>query len=142
MPDGNYPCYYKRSMNRRDAIRTLALGTARSLQAQSRKPNFVILYADDMGWSDVGMNGRKDWSTPNIDRLGSQGIIFDRWYSGMPLCAPSRACLLTGRYTIHHGVRNNATDIPKSEVTLAEALKPLGYKSALYGKWHRGQLAD
>jgi arylsulfatase A-like enzyme len=60
----------------------------------------------------------------------------------MPVCAPSRACLLTGKHTIHHGVRNNGTDLPRSEVTLAEALKPLGYATALFGKWHRGRLPD
>jgi arylsulfatase A-like enzyme len=109
---------------------------------QQRRPNFVMLYADDMGWSDVGFNGRKEWQTPHLDRLASQGTVFERWYTGMPLCAPSRACLLTGKYTIHHGVRTNNTDIPKSEVTIAEALKPLGYRSALIGKWHRGRLPD
>jgi arylsulfatase A-like enzyme len=101
-----------------------------------------MLYADDMGWSDVGFNGRRDWSTPNLDRLASQGTRFTRWYTGSPLCAPSRACLLTGRYTIHHGVKNNSTDLPKSEVTIAEALRPHGYATALFGKWHRGRLPD
>jgi len=64
--------------------------------------------------------------------------VFNRWYTAAPLCAPSRACLLTGRYTIHNTVRNNAVDLPASEVTLAEALKPLGYETALVGKWHHG----
>ena len=113
---------------------------AQSMPAQTRRPNLVILYADDMGWSDVRFNGREEWSTDNLDRLASQGTIFNRWYTGAPLCAPSRACLLTGRHTIHHGVRNNATDIPTSETTIAEALKPLGYATGLFGKWHRGQL--
>jgi arylsulfatase A len=111
-------------------------------QGQARRPNLVVLYADDMGWSDVGFNGRKEWSTPNLDRLAAQGTVFDRWYTGSPLCAPSRACLLTGRYTVHHGVRNNSVDLPQSETTIAEAVKPLGYATALIGKWHRGRLAD
>lgn len=128
-------------MNRRQVLRLLTAGAAASaLPAQTRKPNLVFLYADDMGWGDVGINGRKEWVTPNIDRLGAQGTIFDRWYTGMPVCAPSRACLMTGRYTIHHGVRNNSVDIPKSETTIAEALKAQGYKTALFGKWHRGNL--
>ncbi len=131
-------------LTRRQALLS-ALGAGlpfHPLPAQTRKPNFVFLYADDMGWGDVGFNGRKEWTTPNLDRLASQGTVFERWYTGMPLCAPSRACLLTGKYTIHHGVRNNGTDILSSEVTIAEALKPLGYKSALFGKWHRGRLPD
>jgi len=129
-------------MNRRDALRTMtaAILAGRAAPAQPRKPNLVFLYADDMGWGDVGFNGRKDWDTPNLDRLGAQGTIFNRWYTGSPLCAPSRACLLTGRYPIHHTVRNNSVDIPASETTLAEALKPLGYRTALVGKWHRGRL--
>ncbi|MCX6590106.1 MAG: sulfatase-like hydrolase/transferase [Acidobacteria bacterium] len=112
------------------------------MNAQStRRPNLVILYADDMGHHDVSFNGRKEWSTPNLDRLGAQGTVFDRWYSAYPLCAPSRAALLTGKYGIHNTVRNNVTDIPKDEVTLAEAVKPLGYSTALFGKWHQGKLA-
>jgi len=101
-----------------------------------------MILADDMGWSDTGFNGRKEWPTPNLDRLAREGTVFDRWYTSMPLCAPSRACLLTGKYTIHNGVRNNSTDIPKSQTTIARALKPQGYATALVGKWHRGTLPD
>ena len=119
----------------------LSLATV-SMAQTPRKPNVIFLYADDMGWGDVGFNGRKDWTTPNLDRLAAQGTIFDRWYTAFPVCAPSRACLLTGRYSIHHGVRNNSVDIPKDEVTIAEALKAQGYATALFGKWHRGQLPD
>src|SRR5262245_59597713 len=128
--------------SRREAMRLFSAGVLGSLtvSAQPRKPNLVMILADDMGYADTGFNGRKEWPTPNLDRLAREGTVFDRWYTAMPLCAPSRACLLTGRYTIHHGVRNNNTDIPKSEVTIAEALKPLGYATALCGKWHRGTL--
>ena len=93
-----------------------------------------------MGWGDVSFNGRKDWTTPNLDRLASQGTTFDRWYTACPLCAPSRACVMTGKYTIHNTVRGNSIDLPSSEVTIAEALQPLGYSTALIGKWHRGNL--
>ncbi len=131
--------------NRRDAVRLLAggtLGPFLNWAQEIRRPNFVMLLADDLGFGDVGFNGRKDWETPNLDRLAAQGTIFNRWYTASPLCAPSRACLLTGKYTIHNTVRNNNTDLPKSEVTIAEALKPFGYKSALAGKWHHGVLKD
>lgn len=129
-------------MHRRDALKTLAGSLASPLWAQPNRPNLLILFADDMGWGDVGFNGRKDWDTPNLDRLASQGTVFDRWYTAFPVCAPSRASLLTGRYTLHHGVRNNGPDLDPSETTIPEALKPLGYKSALIGKWHKGQRAD
>lgn len=127
-------------MTRRDALRTMGGALAAPLAAQSRRPNILVLFADDMGWGDVGFNGRKDWETPNLDRLATQGTVFDRWYTAFPVCAPSRASLLTGRYTIHHTVRSNEIDLPKDEVTIPEALKPLGYRSALIGKWHQGKL--
>ena len=130
--------------SRRNALRLLSAGALGSLvaPAQPRRPNLVMILADDMGWSDTGFNGRKEWPTPNLDRLAREGTVFDRWYTAMPLCAPSRACLLTGKYTIHNGVRNNSTDIPKSQTTIARALKPQGYATALVGKWHRGTLPD
>lgn len=143
MSFGISPQYNRQmSLTRRHVLGALgAAAMAPALQAQA-KPNFLFLFADDLGWGDVGFNGRKEWSTPNLDRLGAQGTIFDRWYTAFPVCAPSRACLLTGRYTIHHGVRSNAVDIPKGETTLAEALKAQGYKTALFGKWHKGRLPD
>jgi arylsulfatase A-like enzyme len=127
------------TITRRAAIQALC-GSAAALAQRPRKPNFLFLFADDMGWSDVGFNGRKDWATPNLDRLASQGTVFDRWYTACPVCAPSRAALMTGKYGIHNTVRNNSTDLPTGEVTIAEALKPRGYATALIGKWHRGNL--
>lgn len=116
----------------------LLLVFALTAAAQERKPNLVILYADDMGYNDVGFNGRKEWTTPNLDRLASEGTIFDRWYTAYPLCAPSRAALLSGKYGIHTGARSNQTELSLGETILPEALKPAGYHSALIGKWHKG----
>lgn len=109
-------------------------------KAQQRPPNIVFLYADDLGWGDVGFNGRKDWKTPNLDRLARQGTKFNRWYTAGVVCAPSRAALLTGRYGIHNGVSGNNDDLPERETTLAQALKARGYATMLSGKWHRGAL--
>jgi arylsulfatase A-like enzyme len=117
----------------------LVLGFASGVSAQAGKPNIVLIYADDLGWGDVGFNGRKDWSTPQLDRLAAQGTQFNRWYSGGVVCAPSRAVLMTGKYTIHNGVSLNGSDLPDEEITIAEALKPLGYTTALFGKWHHGR---
>ena len=128
------------NLTRRAALQTLCASAALSQPPQLRKPNFLFLFADDLGWSDVGFNGRKEWQTPNLDRLAAQGTAFNRWYTACPLCAPSRAALMTGKYGIHSTVRSNATDLPSSEVTIAEALKPHGYATALIGKWHRGNL--
>ena len=104
-----------------------------------KRPNIVFLLADDLGWGDVGFNGRKDWKTPNLDRLAKQGTVFRRWYSAAVVCAPSRAALMTGKYTIHNGVSANNADLPASEVTIADALKKQGYATALFGKWHHGR---
>ena len=102
------------------------------------RPNVVLIYADDLGWGDVGFNGRKEWATPNLDRLGLQGTIFRRFYTAAVVCAPSRAAMLTGKSTIHNRVSRNNDDLPAAEVTIAEALKAKGYATALFGKWHRG----
>jgi arylsulfatase A-like enzyme len=109
------------------------------LAAAERPPNIVLIVADDLGWGDVGFNGRTEWKTPNLDRLARQGTLFRRWYVGAVVCAPSRACFLTGKYGIHNGVTTNSQDLPSEEVTIAEALKPAGYTTALVGKWHHGQ---
>jgi arylsulfatase A len=106
--------------------------------AGERRPNVIVIYADDMGWGDVGFNGRKDYHTPNLDKFVAQGIRCARWYTGAVVCAPSRGVLLTGKYTIHNGVIRNNDDLPRSEVTIADALKSAGYVTALFGKWHHG----
>lgn len=103
------------------------------------RPNFVVILADDLGFADVGFNGRTEFRTPNLDRIANEGTNFRRFYSGGVICGPSRASLLTGRYTIHHGVTGNGRALQPGETTLAQALKPLGYKSALFGKWDGGK---
>lgn len=105
----------------------------------AHRPNIIVILADDLGFGDVSFNGRTEWRTPNLDRLASQGTNFRRWYAAGVVCAPSRAALLTGKYTIHNGVSGNSADLPSEEVTIAEALKPLGYATGLFGKWHSGR---
>jgi len=107
--------------------------------AGDKRPNVILIVADDLGWGDVGFNGRTTWKTPNLDRLGSQGTVFRRWYTAAVVCAPSRAAMLTGKYTIHNKVSANNDDLPRDEVTLAAALKALGYTTGLFGKWHHGR---
>jgi arylsulfatase A len=109
---------------------------------ESQRPNMVLIVADDLGWGDVGFNGRKEWATPNLDRLAGRGRVFGRCYTAAVVCAPSRAAFLTGKSTIHSGVSRNDDDLPTEEVTVAEALKPLGYATALFGKWHHGKPRD
>jgi arylsulfatase A len=117
----------------------LILGISPAAAGDKKPPNVVLIVADDLGWGDVGFNGRKDWPTPNLDRLAKKGIKFNRWYTAAVVCAPSRAALMTGKYTIHNGVSANNDELPRSEVTLAAALRRLGYRTALFGKWHHGR---
>ena len=76
----------------------LTFAAVRADAATPAHPNIVLILADDLGWGDVGFNGRKEWATPNLNRLAAQGTIFRRWYTAGVTCAPSRAALMTGRY--------------------------------------------
>src|SRR5262249_31636165 len=108
------------------------LATPAALPAAPARPNVLLIVADDLGYHDVGFNGRKAWRTPNLDRLARQGTVFRRWYVAAPVCAPSRAALMTGKYGIHNGVTANADDLPPGAVTVAQALKGRGYATALF----------
>src|SRR4051794_11801676 len=108
-------------------------------RAADKKPNIVLILADDLGYADVSFDGRREWATPNLNRLALDGTVFRRWYTAAVVCSPSRAALMTGRYSIHNGVCGNSSlDLPAEEVTIAEALKSAGYATALFGKWHSG----
>ena len=123
------------------------------------KPNFVFIFIDDLGWKDVGFMGSRYYQTPNIDKLARQGVVFTNAYACAPNCAPSRACLMSGQYTPRHGIYTvgspergqanlrkliptpNTTDLDSEIVTIPEALKTGGYRSACIGKWHLGNKA-
>jgi arylsulfatase A len=120
------------------AIAAICAGPSASGDEKPKGPNVLLILADDLGWGDVGFNGRHEWATPNLDRLAAQGTVFKRFYTAAVVCAPSRAALMTGKYTIHDGVCANEDDLPAREVTLAEAFKARGYATALFGKWHHG----
>ena len=124
-------------------VLAVSMGMGGASGAENRRPpNVILIVADDLGWGDVGFNGRTEWSTPNLDQLGRRGTIFRRLYTAAVVCAPSRAAFLTGKSTIHSGVRRNEDDLPAEEMTIAEALKPRGYATALFGKWHHGKARD
>ncbi|MDH2425299.1 sulfatase-like hydrolase/transferase [Sphaerisporangium sp. TRM90804] len=107
------------------------------------RPNFVIVLADDLGWGEVGCYGQKLIATPNVDRLAAQGMRFTSAYAGGPLCAPSRASLLTGLHAGHSSVRENPEGGPQRslsarDVTFGSLLRLAGYRTALFGKWGFG----
>jgi arylsulfatase A-like enzyme len=108
------------------------------------QPSFIIFLTDDQGYGDLSCMGATDFRTPHLDRLAREGARFTAWYSNSPVCSPSRASLLTGRYPGNAGVRailaghRTATGLPPSTPTLATALRGQGYQSYLAGKWHLG----
>ena len=136
----------------------LLLGTLLALipvGAQETPPNFVILFADDLGINDLGCFGRKDQRTPNLDRLAAEGARFTQAYAAASVCSPSRAALMTGQSparlkitTFLTGRTDRAShrllaapinhNLPEGVPTIAELLKPKGYVSAAVGKWHLG----
>lgn len=122
------------------------LSGAASSAAPARPPNIVLIYCDDLGYGDVGCYGSQI-RTPNLDRMAAEGIRFTHFYSGNPVCSPSRAALLTGRYPNRMGVPRvffpkDTTGLPASEVTLAQMLKARGYATMCIGKWHLGHLPE
>ncbi|MHC4657514.1 MAG: sulfatase-like hydrolase/transferase, partial [Planctomycetota bacterium] len=109
-----------------------------------RKPNVVLIFTDDQGTVDVNCYGAKDLFTPNLDRLAREGTRFTQFYVGAPVCSPSRAALMTGRYPQRAGQPSNAPSqrgragMPTEQVTIAEVLKSAGYATGHVGKWHLG----
>lgn len=119
-------------------------GESQAAKHGNRPPNFVILLADDLGYGDLGCYGNRNFTTPRLDRMAAEGVRLSEFYA-FPTCTPARAALLTGRYPIRSGlvrvlIPREHFGIPDSEITLAQALKTKGYRTACIGKWHLGDL--
>ncbi len=142
-------------MNRRNFLKTLGLGAlglacpqclARTPQSE-RKPNFVLIVADDLGYGDIGCYGHKSNETPHLDAMAAEGMTFTDFHSNGPMCSPTRASLLTGQYQHRFGrafegalsAKAHANmGLPLDEVTIPEALKMAEYATGMFGKWHLG----
>jgi len=134
----------------------LAVASGRSVaRAEVRKPNFVFVLVDDLGWADAGCYGNAFHETPNIDRLAAEGMRFTDAYAACPVCSPTRASIMSGQYPARLGITdfisghwrpyekltvpiNRQQHLPLEVTTIAEALKDSGYTSGLFGKWHLG----
>jgi len=145
-----------RNYTRRDFLKAVGLGTAAltmpgcvssagkvSGRVSVDKPNFVIIFTDDQGYADVGCFGAEGLETPNLDRMAAEGVRFTDFYAAAASCTPSRAALMTGCYpqrvSLPHVLGPKAKiGINNEEQTIAEILKPRGYATACYGKWHLG----
>jgi arylsulfatase A len=127
------------------APRALAATSAAAAKSAPSKPNVILIMSDDQGSIDLGCYGAKDLVTPHLDALAARGVRFTQFYSAAPVCSPSRAGTLTGRYPVRAGVPGNVASqrggragMPASEVTMAEVFRKAGYATAHIGKWHLG----
>jgi len=134
-------------MNRRNFLKYIGFGAAvtaipaclqpESGQEKLKPPNIILLMADDLGYGDVGFNGNKIIKTPNLDEMAKNGIKFNRFYAGAPVCSPTRGTCLTGRHNFRYGIFSASIGyLPAEEITLAKMCKSLGYTTGHFGKWH------
>lgn len=136
----------------------LSLAAAFAALASAAQPNIVFILADDMGWNDPSFAGNRFVETPHLDRLAREGVVFAEACASAPNCAPTRACLLTGQYAPRHGVytvvderhapgsphhrllaAESRESMPTESLTIAEALRPHGYATAIFGMWNLGR---
>jgi hypothetical protein len=132
----------------------LEAGSADQSQVRQEKSNVVLILIDDLGWADLGVTGSTYYETPNIDALAREGVFFSNAYAASPVCSPTRASIMTGKYPSRIGMSSHsgskgpwgekhrlvppevAGNMPLEDITLAEALKEAGYATAHVGKWH------
>ena len=129
----------------------MALVVTQAVSAATKQPNVIVVFIDDLGWTDLGCYGSKFYETPHIDQLAKQGVMFTRAYSSCNVCSPTRASLMTGKYPQRvgftswlnpgkiSGANSAATHLPASETTIGEAFQQAGYRTGYIGKWHLGK---
>ena len=124
------------------------LSGTRPARAADPPPNFLFILADDFGYADLSCYGRRDFTTPNVDRLGAEGMKFIQAYANSAVCTASRTAIITGRYQyrlpigLEEPLGNRNVGLPATHPTVASLLKKAGYGTTLLGKWHLGRLPD
>ena len=135
----------------RSILYLIILASCWAKVAQAEAPNFVVIFCDDLGYGDLSCFGNPNIKTPQLDRMAAEGQKWTHFYVASPVCTPSRAGLLTGRYPIRNGMTSakrvvlfpdSAKGLPPSEITIAEVLKGKNYASSAVGKWHLGHLPE
>ncbi len=121
------------------ALFLLSPGVSNAESNVPRRPNVILVLADDVGYADLGCYGGAA-KTPNLDRLAENGLRFTDFHSNGPMCSPTRAALLTGRYQQRTRVEIPGDILPLSERTIAQYLRGHGYATAMFGKWHLGEI--
>ena len=122
------------------AVSCLSLISAMCFAQENPHPNVIIIMTDDQGYGDLGITGNPHLRTPVLDKFATESIRFNNFYVS-PVCAPTRSSLMTGRYSLRTGVRdtyNGGAIMASNEVTIAEMLKQVDYKTGIFGKWHLG----
>jgi arylsulfatase A-like enzyme len=140
---------------------TLLFSCNKEEEQKHKKPNILFILVDDLGYHDLGFTGSQFYETPNVDQLANQSVIFTQGYAASRVCSPSRASIMTGKFTARHGITdwigaktgtnwrsrkrydkllpaNYVQNLPKDDITIAETLKSNGYKTFFAGKWHLG----
>ena len=127
-------------------LASLFIACQPSPQKDNLPPNVILIFADDLGYGDLSSYGHPTIHTPRLDRMAQEGIRLTSFYTAAPVCTPSRAGLLTGRYPIRFGMPGNLGPdspggLPQSVTTLGEIFQQQGYRTACYGKWHLGSVS-
>ncbi|HUT32388.1 MAG TPA: sulfatase-like hydrolase/transferase [Planctomycetota bacterium] len=129
-------------MDRREFLRAMGLGAvalgAHAAAADGARPNIVLCMTDDQGWGDTGYTGHPHLKTPVLDDMAATGLRFNRFYAAAPVCSPTRGSVMTGRHPNRFGCFAPNWSIRPEEITIAEALRPAGYATGHFGKWHLG----
>lgn len=132
-------------------ILMICFSCSKNIETERTSPNFIVILTDDQGYGDLSCFGHPTIKTPNLDQMAAEGQKWTQFYVAAPVCTPSRAGLMTGRYPIRNGMTsseravlfpNSAGGLPQSEITIAEVLKQENYATAMIGKWHLGHLSE